>query len=154
MTTVCVGVAGGARRRPGPAGTRLAGFFRDLLASHPLTAGRTAGAHIVAGPWATGPLACRAARSVGDGVLLVGDAAGFYDPFTGEGIGMALRGAELAASVLENALRRGDVGRRALLLYEARRRRAFRDRLRLDRRLQAALPRSDSPPRRRGRLGY
>src|SRR2546426_11598278 len=107
MTTVCVGVAGGARRRARPAGARLDGFFRDLLASHPLTAGRTAGAHIVAGPWATGPLACRAARSVGDGVLLVGAAAGFYDPFTGEGVGMALGEAELAPSVLKNALRLG-----------------------------------------------
>jgi len=141
LANVCVVVDRVETRRPGPAGTRLAGFFRDLLASHPLTAGRTAGADIVAGPWATGPLACRATRSVGDGVLLVGDAAGFYDPFTGEGIGMALRGAELAASVLENALRLGDVGRRALLPYEARRRRAFRDRLRLDRLLQALLTR-------------
>src|SRR2546428_10632587 len=98
MTNVCGVVDRGWMRRARPGGTRLERFFRELLASHPLTARRTAGAHIVAGPWATGPLACRAARSVGDGVLLVGDAAGFYDPFTGEGTGMALPGAGPAAS--------------------------------------------------------
>src|SRR5207247_2276878 len=61
LANVCVVVDRVETRRPGPAGTRLAGFFRDLLASHPLTAGPTAGAHIVAGPWAPGRLACRAA---------------------------------------------------------------------------------------------
>jgi len=139
LANVCVVVDRGEMRRATPAGSRLAGFLRDRIASHPLTARRTAGAEIVAGPWATGPLACRSARSAGDGVLLVGDAAGFYDPFTGEGIGMALRGAELAAGVLGKALRRGDVGRRALRPYETQRRRAFRNRLRLDRLLQALL---------------
>ncbi len=44
------------------------------------------------------------------GVLLVGDAAGFYDPFTGEGIFSALRGAELAAEVAAPARSpRGDL---------------------------------------------
>jgi geranylgeranyl reductase family protein len=140
LANVCVVVDRGEIRRAAPAGgVRLSGFFRDRVASHPLTARRMAGATIVAGPWATGPLACRSSRSVGDGVLLVGDAAGFYDPFTGGGIGIALRGAELAAAVLGGALRRGDVGRRALRAYEVLRRRAFRDRLRLDRYLQSLL---------------
>ena len=44
-----------------------------------------------------GPLAYRVASLSGPGVLLVGDAAGFLDPFTGEGIYGALRSAELAA---------------------------------------------------------
>ena len=33
----------------------------------------------------------------GPGVLLVGDAAGYYDPLTGQGISRAIRGAALAA---------------------------------------------------------
>src|SRR5207245_6010617 len=44
------------------------------------------------------------ARVAAPGVLLVGDAAGFYDPFTGEGLSYALRGAELAAEAVEAAL--------------------------------------------------
>src|SRR5207248_8745365 len=41
----------------------------------------------------------------GPGYLLVGDAAGFFDPFTGEGVYRALRGAELAADAIEAGLR-------------------------------------------------
>lgn len=56
---------------------------------------------------ATGPFASRVTRPWTPGVALVGDAADFYDPFTGEGIFAALRGAELLAplalSVLEEA---------------------------------------------------
>ena len=38
-----------------------------------------------------------------DGGLLVGDAADFFDPFTGEGIHAALRGAELASAAILKA---------------------------------------------------
>ena len=41
-----------------------------------------------------------------DGVALVGDATGFYDPFTGEGLYTALRSAELLAEVAHAALAR------------------------------------------------
>lgn len=141
LANVCIVVDQRDMKRAAPARARLAGFFRRHLASHPLVSSRTAGAEIVAGPWATGPMACRSARSAADGVLLVGDAAGFYDPFTGEGIGMALRGAALAGRVLGSALRRGDVGLGALAEYDRLWRAAFRDRLRLDRLLQALLKR-------------
>ncbi len=42
-----------------------------------------------------GPLATVVNPKAGPGFALVGDAAGFFDPFTGEGIFRALRGAEL-----------------------------------------------------------
>ncbi|OXM16510.1 NAD(P)/FAD-dependent oxidoreductase [Paenibacillus herberti] len=42
-------------------------------------------------------------------VLLVGDAAGYYDPLTGQGIYRALRGAELAAGLLRQAAAEGGV---------------------------------------------
>jgi flavin-dependent dehydrogenase len=48
-----------------------------------------------------GPLAYRGSRLSAPGTLLIGDAAGFLDPFTGEGIYAALRSAELA---VESAL--------------------------------------------------
>jgi flavin-dependent dehydrogenase len=54
------------------------------------------------------PLARKVRRVSGPGYLLVGDAAGFLDPFTGEGVFRALRGAELAADAVERALQHPD----------------------------------------------
>jgi flavin-dependent dehydrogenase len=48
-----------------------------------------------------GPLAARARACGGPGYRLVGDAGGFFDPFTGEGIFRALRSAELVAACPE-----------------------------------------------------
>ncbi|GAC1318164.1 MAG: NAD(P)/FAD-dependent oxidoreductase [Chloroflexota bacterium] len=45
-----------------------------------------------------GPLARQPRRVAGPGFALVGDAAGFFDPFSGEGIYRALRGAELLST--------------------------------------------------------
>ena len=45
-----------------------------------------------------------------DKALLLGDAAGFADPLTGEGIYNAIQSAQLATLVLENSLLRGKVG--------------------------------------------
>jgi flavin-dependent dehydrogenase len=61
------------------------------------------------------PLGHRVARRAGDGWLLVGDAAGFLDPFTGEGLHRALVSAELAATAVDAHLR-GERG--ALLRYD------------------------------------
>ena len=47
-------------------------------------------------------------------MLLAGDAAGFLDPFTGEGIYAALRSAEVAAEVGARAVKAGDVSAAAL----------------------------------------
>ena len=46
---------------------------------------------------ATGPFASHARRAWAPGAALVGDAADFFDPFTGEGIYAALRGGEMLA---------------------------------------------------------
>lgn len=74
---------------------------------------------------ATGPFDCPVRGAVADGAVLVGDAAGYYDPFTGQGIYRALRGAELAAQTIGVALRAGDTSAAALMPYERARRRAF-----------------------------
>jgi flavin-dependent dehydrogenase len=74
---------------------------------------------------ASGPFDFPVRRAIVDGALLVGDAAGYYDPFTGQGIFRALRGAELAARTADAALRAGDLSAAALAPYERDRRRAF-----------------------------
>ncbi len=48
----------------------------------------------------------------GDNFLLTGDAAGFIDPFTGEGIGNAVRSGRFAAQHLNNSLKAGDYSAR------------------------------------------
>ena len=50
------------------------------------------------------PLAHAVGRRAGDSWLLVGDAAGFLDPLTGEGLHRALRSAELAAAAAHDVL--------------------------------------------------
>jgi flavin-dependent dehydrogenase len=58
-----------------------------------------------------------------DGAALVGDAAGYYDPFTGEGIYHALAGAQLLADHAARALHNGRVDRAALQPYHVAHRR-------------------------------
>src|SRR2546422_11591913 len=84
------------------------GFFVELE-QFPGLAGRFDPRRLVRDVLATGPFAqwSRTAAAPGGGALLVGDAADFFDPFTGQGIYAALRGAELAAQCLIPALARG-----------------------------------------------
>ncbi len=72
-----------------------------------------------------GPLGYTRRQAVDDGLLLVGDAAGTINPMTGEGIALALRGAELAAAAADQALRGGGTSRDAMASYERARTRAF-----------------------------
>ncbi|HEV3050868.1 MAG TPA: NAD(P)/FAD-dependent oxidoreductase [Longimicrobium sp.] len=90
---------------------------------------------------ATGPFDCPVRRAVADGAVLVGDAAGYYDPFTGQGIYRALRGAELAAEAIGAALRTRDTSAAALMPYECARRRAFGPGERLQRMVEAFVSR-------------
>ena len=78
----------------------------------------------------TGPFASRARRAWAPGVLLTGDAADFFDPFTGEGIYAALRGGEIALPHIVQALEAYEAGHssaaiRALRGYEHSRKHAF-----------------------------
>jgi len=51
-------------------------------------------------PVSTAPLIFRDPRPERDGMLMAGDAAGFVDPFVGDGISLALRSGSLAAQCL------------------------------------------------------
>src|SRR6266540_278506 len=57
---------------------------------------------------------------VGDGFLMVGDAAMFIDPIFSAGVMLAMRGAEFAAEVISRGLRSGDVSSETFLPYEKR----------------------------------
>lgn len=108
--------------RPGS----LEAYFVAGLEGIPAVAEKLAGAERIGAIRGVGPMAHGTRRAAGDGFLLVGDAAGFLDPFTGQGIAEALQGALLAAPIADAALRAGDLSARALAPYRAARRRAFR----------------------------
>jgi menaquinone-9 beta-reductase len=97
-------------------------FFEELD-RFPAVRGRFDPGQLVRRVLATGPFARWSRRPVarGGGALLVGDAADFFDPFTGQGIYSALRGAELAAMAIIEALATGA----SLERYARARRREF-----------------------------
>lgn len=59
-------------------------------------------------------------RSYGDHLLVVGDAAGFVDPFTGMGIQYALEGGKIAAGVLAEGFYKRDLSMQFLSVYQTR----------------------------------
>ena len=118
---------------------RLEHYFVARIRQLPHLARRLAGARREAPLQAMGPLAYRVSPPREHGVLLVGDAAGFYDPFTGEGIYTALRGAELAVEAIVRAGRTGDVSATAPAAYRRARRAAFAEKERVTRALQLLI---------------
>lgn len=107
-------------------------FWRQLQAV-PTLSRRLAGARLTSRVLGRGPLCAAARRPHHDRCLLVGDAAGFLDPVTGEGMALALVSARLAAETLDDALRRDRLTAADLAPYAWRRRAAVRDPLRLTR---------------------
>lgn len=109
-------------------------FFEQWIATRPHLAERFVGAERVTPVRATGPFASVSRPAWAPGAALVGDAADFFDPFTGEGIYAALRGGELLAPFIVEALRGAARDEnRALAGYEAARRREFGGKWKLER---------------------
>jgi flavin-dependent dehydrogenase len=105
---------------------RLESFFLETLREFPEVNQRVSSGRLARKVLATGPFAAWSGRVVADGAALVGDAADFFDPFTGEGIFSALRGAELLADVAGDALARpGAVTAERLAGYRRSRWRVF-----------------------------
>jgi geranylgeranyl reductase family protein len=117
----------------------LEAFYRRMLQRWPRIAERLETAVLLSPPRAVGPLALEASRVSAPGALLVGDAAGFYDPFTGEGVTLALGSAELAAEVADRCLRAASF--RALREYDRVRHAATRHKFRFNRLLQLVVAR-------------
>ncbi len=119
-----VTVALGRRVIQGWRGKVREGYWRELLA-FPGLRGRLDRAEQVETVAGAGPLAYRRRRCVADGIMLVGDAATYVDPLTGQGVYLALRGAELAAPIALRALDGAGPRRAALAEYRRRRDREF-----------------------------
>jgi flavin-dependent dehydrogenase len=109
-------------------------FLEQWIAARPHLAERFVGAERVTDVRATGPFATTSRPAWAPGAALVGDAAEFFDPFTGEGMYSALRGGELLAPFVAEALRGTQSNeKRVLAGYETRRRSEFGGKWKLER---------------------
>lgn len=111
--------------------------LEEALRSEPILAPRFARARLVGSPTILGPLAVDAARAGAPGLLLAGDAAGFVDPMTGDGLRFAIRGAELAARAALDMLAHGH--RDGYIRLAEARRREFAGKQRFNRALRALV---------------
>src|SRR5690349_13929587 len=93
-------------------------FLLESLHTFPRLRGRLESMEVVRKTIAISRIHVVGRRIIGDGLLLVGDAAGYYDPFTGEGIYGALASANLAAGVAGRALAAGTVEQAVLAEYQ------------------------------------
>jgi len=125
LTNACVVTADRQRLR------YPARLLADCLRNEPDLADRFRSARMVSRQVVLGPLAVECTAPGTPGLLLAGDAAGFIDPMTGDGLRFALRGAELAA---REALRALDTGASdAHVRLAAARRREFASKWRFNR---------------------
>jgi geranylgeranyl reductase family protein len=142
-------------RPPRRSGWNAAQILDSWIARHPSLAALLGESRRVSSVRGMVPTGARSRASAGRGFLLAGDAAGFFDPFTGEGIYRALVGAEIAAAAALSALERGQAAA-DIESYERRRRAAFRNKeivtalvqafVRVPRLLEYALPRLETRP--------
>jgi len=78
----------------------VASTLPEVFSLHAALRERSAHWQQLSDPVSTSPLIFQRPQPVKDSVLMVGDAAGFVDPFVGDGISLALRSGRLAAQSL------------------------------------------------------
>jgi flavin-dependent dehydrogenase len=122
-------------------GADRAGYLDAWIARRPQLAERFRGASRISPVRVTGPFAQHARGLWAPGVALVGDAADFFDPFTGEGVYTAMRGGELLTPYLREAVRGPGTGAAAMALaaYERSWRHEFRGKQIVERAVGAAV---------------
>ena len=86
-----------------------------------------------------GPMAQRTIRPRHAGILFIGDAAGFFDPFTGQGIFLALHSAQLAAATAHRILESGDTSAQHARHYFSTYRRTYEEKRRVSELIQLGL---------------
>jgi flavin-dependent dehydrogenase len=137
LTNVCLVVpheSSADRPLSNPADALLAAVNRDPELSPRFTNARATDAPVM-----LGPMAVDASVAGEPGLLLAGDAAGFIDPMTGDGLRFALLGAELAAGVVQETLAGTLAIDRAHLVLADRRRQAFQSKWRFNRALRSLV---------------
>jgi flavin-dependent dehydrogenase len=102
LANVCVVTQGS------PRAVRPLNVIRSAIDGDGSLRARFASARFVERPRVLGPLAADRGNVGLEGLLLAGDAAGFVDPMTGDGLHLAARGAALAADAARYALETGD----------------------------------------------
>jgi len=114
-------------------------FVNERLAQAPELEIRLRGARRLA-PWrGIGPLAFSTTRKTFTGAALVGDACGYVDPLTGEGIYFALHGARSLAEAIKESFAEPGKATLAMRRYEARRRQEVGPRMLLAAAIQRGL---------------
>jgi menaquinone-9 beta-reductase len=102
-------------------------FAAGAVDSLPRLRGRFRAADLARAPFlASGPFDRPVRTTVFDGAVLIGDAAGYFDPFTGQGVFQALASAELLGAIAARAIRSRDTSAGALHDYAAGRNRLMR----------------------------
>ena len=134
LTNVSV-VTDGHGALPTPRAEQQA-IVRRALEADAMLRDRFAGATQVSPVTVMGPLAVNARAAGCPGLLLAGDAAGFVDPMTGDGLRFALRGGELAAQAALDELASGQP---ACVRLGMQRRREFQGKWRINRALRAMV---------------
>ena len=142
ITNACLVVAPPSRRGFGETGVSLAQpeeMLHRVLHSDPEIKARFERAQPVDSPVMLGPMAVNAAAAGEPGLLLAGDAAGFIDPMTGDGMRFAMAGGEAAAQIAEAVLAGSLSIDDAHLELAERRRRMFSAKWRFNRTLRSLV---------------
>ena len=98
--------------------TGILGFLMEQVSQAPNTAGMLNEAKLTAGPSVIKDWSYVCQRLVGDGYVLVGDAACFVDPLFSSGVHLALMSGVLAAAYLTSALKDAELGAAAGQVYQ------------------------------------
>lgn len=94
-------------------------IFYRIIREEPSIRDRFAGAKALEEVKGYGlPLGSRKRPVSASRVVLIGDAAGLIDPFSGEGVGNAIRSGRIAAEILAAAIQEKDFSGKSLLRYD------------------------------------
>lgn len=116
----------------------------EVFARNPQLAERSLGWQPLMEAVSTSPLIFHEPQPMQEGMLLTGDAAGFVDPFVGDGISLALRSGAMAAEcltpVFRNEILLPEAMERYVRMYNQRLMPVFRNSSRIRRLLKLPLP--------------
>ncbi len=96
----------------------LTGFLNAQISQAPQTAGMLQNAKLTEGPFVVKDWSYTCEPMVGDGHILVGDAACFVDPLFSSGVHLALMGGVMAAALATSTLKGSDIAKPAARAYE------------------------------------